>query len=78
MQLPPESVLASWPTPNYVDPVVRGDAVIVMNLVFYPIVLIVLLIRIFTRVTISKSFGSDDYLIVAALVCKLEDVLLTL
>lgn len=76
MQIPPAAVIASWPTPNYTDPVVRGNAVIVMNLILYPIVLSILAIRIFTRISISKSFGADDYLIVLALVYN--NVLLTL
>ncbi|KAL3427912.1 integral membrane protein [Phlyctema vagabunda] len=67
MQLPPASVLESWPTPNYVDPPVHGKAIIIMNLTFYPVVLLIMVLRVFTRCTISKSFGADDYLIIAAL-----------
>ncbi|RDW87268.1 hypothetical protein BP5796_02962 [Coleophoma crateriformis] len=67
MLLPPESVIASWPTPNFVDPVVRGNAVVLMNLIFYPILLTVIVLRSVTRCFISRSFGLDDYLIIAAL-----------
>ncbi|KAJ8068770.1 hypothetical protein OCU04_002466 [Sclerotinia nivalis] len=67
MQLPSPEILASWPTPNYVDPVTRGNAVLVVNAVLFPVVLFIILIRLYTRLQISKSFGLDDWLIIAAM-----------
>ena len=34
MRLPPLEVLYSWPDPNYVDPVTRGSALLIVNCVF--------------------------------------------
>lgn len=70
MQIPPANVLASWPTPNYVNPVTRGPTNTIMNLIFFPILLFVVGLRIYTRVRVSRSFGLDDALILAAMVCK--------
>ncbi|KAK2877177.1 hypothetical protein FQN49_001371 [Arthroderma sp. PD_2] len=67
MQLPPISVILSWPKPNYVNPTdVRGPLIIILTAIFAPLTLIVVLIRVFTRLHISKSFGADDIFIVAA------------
>jgi hypothetical protein len=71
MQLPPLSVIESWPTPNYVDPVVRGPENIILNLIFFPLVCLVIALRVFTRLRISKNFGIDDWLILASLVRSL-------
>jgi hypothetical protein len=68
MQLPPSSVIESWPTPNYVDPVVRGPENVILNLIFCPLVGLVIALRVFTRLRISKNFGIDDWLILASLV----------
>ncbi|KAF7864530.1 hypothetical protein EAF04_006662 [Stromatinia cepivora] len=67
MQLPSPEILASWPAPNYVDPKTRGKAVLVVNAVLFPVVLFIILIRLYTRLQISKSFGLDDWLIIAAM-----------
>jgi hypothetical protein len=69
MQLPPLAVIESWPLPNYIDPVTRGPAIIIMNLVLFPSVCLFIAIRVYTRLCISKSFGADDWLILASLVC---------
>ena len=69
MQMPPLAVIESWPLPNYVNPVTRGPANIIINLVFLPLVCLVIALRVYTRLRISKSFGVDDWLILASLVC---------
>ncbi|EFR00141.1 integral membrane protein [Nannizzia gypsea CBS 118893] len=67
MQLPPVSVIASWPTPNYDNPTeVHGSAIIIMTAIFMPLMLAVIGIRIFTRIRILRSFGWDDIFIIAA------------
>jgi hypothetical protein len=68
MQLPPLAVLESWPKPNYVDPVERGPENIILNLIFLPLMCLVVTLRVFTRTQISKNFGADDWLILASLV----------
>ncbi|RDW64647.1 hypothetical protein BP6252_10298 [Coleophoma cylindrospora] len=67
MQIPPLAVIATWPPANYVDPVTRGPANTIMNLIFFPILLLVVGLRTYTRLRLSKSFGLDDALILAAM-----------
>ena len=71
MQMPPLAVIESWPVPNYVNPVTRGPANIIINLIFFPLVCLVIALRVYTRLRISKSFGADDWLILASLVYTL-------
>ncbi|KAM5453920.1 hypothetical protein MaudCBS49596_002545 [Microsporum audouinii] len=67
MQLPPPSVMLSWPMPNYENPAhVRGPALVILTAIFAPLTFAVVLVRVFTRLHLSKSFGSDDIFIVAA------------
>ena len=72
MQLPPLTVLLSWPTPNYVDPVDHGPGLLMVNLVLTPLTIAFVGLRLYTRTRISKSAGSDDVLIVLALVSSLR------
>jgi hypothetical protein len=69
MQMPPLAVIESWPPPNYVDPVTRGSANIIINLILFPLVCLFIALRVYTRLWIAKSFGADDWLILASLVC---------
>ncbi|KAH7058690.1 hypothetical protein B0J12DRAFT_737323 [Macrophomina phaseolina] len=62
----PLSVLFSFPTPNYVDPVTRGPALIIVNAIFLSLCTIALLLRLYTRVFIKRWFGSDDVFIILA------------
>lgn len=68
MQIPPASVRASWPAPNYIDPVTHGPANIIVNAILYPLVILVLLLRVYTRVRVSGSFAINDVLILVALI----------
>jgi hypothetical protein len=69
MQLPPAEVILSWPTPNYVDPKdVRGPTLPIITFVLFPIALLTVALRTFTRLFISKSFGVDDCFLLAAIV----------
>jgi len=72
MQLPPLSVLASWPTPNYVDPETKGPALLLCNSIMFSIASAIVAVRIYTRVRISKCFGADDVFILLALVCPIS------
>ena len=67
MRLPPVEVIAKWPTPNYENPITRGPTNIVLNCIMFPFVCAVVGLRIYTRIRISKSFGPDDWLIIAAI-----------
>lgn len=68
MRLPPPDVLATWPTPNYVDPHTRGNGALIVNVVCLSFAFVVTLLRLYTRLKITYSPGLDDILIVIALV----------
>jgi hypothetical protein len=68
--IPPEVIL-SWPTPNYENPVTRGHALVVVNAIFIALVVIVVVLRLYTRIFIKRWFGSDDIFILLALVCPI-------
>ncbi|EKD15373.1 uncharacterized protein L3040_001740 [Drepanopeziza brunnea f. sp. 'multigermtubi'] len=68
MQMPPASVIASWPAPNYVDPDTRGNANVILNIAFYVILICFVVLRVFTRTHLNNAFGADDVLILCAMV----------
>ncbi len=68
MHNPPWSVIASWPRPNYIDPVTRGPGLVIVNVVLLVLMLLVVGLRFYTRMRITKSFGADDIFIGLALV----------
>lgn len=68
MQLPPESVIASWPKPNYVDYQARGSGLLIVNVVFSALATILVALRIYTRLRITATFGLDDIFSLLALV----------
>ncbi|KAK7923985.1 hypothetical protein PG985_006039 [Apiospora marii] len=68
MIIPPPSVIASWPKPNYADPESQGPAGVGVGSTLIVLVTITLLLRLYTRRWISKGFGLDDILIVCAYV----------
>ncbi|EON62658.1 hypothetical protein W97_01882 [Coniosporium apollinis CBS 100218] len=61
-------VLLSFPLPNYDNPQTRGPALVIVNSTFISFVVIAVALRVYTRLYIKRWFGSDDYLICAALV----------
>lgn len=77
MQLPPAEVLLTWPTPNYVSPDVRGPQLLIITFVLFPIALATVVLRIFTRLYISKSFGADDWFLLAAVIPTFACAVLT-
>lgn len=71
MQLPPASVILSWPTPNYDDPVTRGPALVIVNAIFISLTFLIVAARLYTRIVIKRWFGVDDVFILLALVSSL-------
>jgi hypothetical protein len=65
----PLSALQNWPAPNYVNPERRGPAAAIVVAVLLGLVTLILVVRIYTRVRISRGFGLDDVLIIFAYVC---------
>ncbi|KAB8297677.1 hypothetical protein EYC80_001485 [Monilinia laxa] len=68
MQIPSPQVLSTFPQPNYIDPETRGPALLIITAVFLPIVHIVVGLRTFTRIHLSKHFGVDDIFLLIALI----------
>lgn len=78
MQIPPSSVLASWPTPNYANPVTHGPANVVVIPLLLALVFIFLCIRFYTRLLITRGFGVDDVLVLLAFVRQLTQRMFSL
>jgi hypothetical protein len=64
----PADVAASWPTPNYTDPVTRGPSLVIFNAVLISIVTFTVLLRIYVRACVLRWLGIDDLFIILALV----------
>jgi hypothetical protein len=62
----PLDVILSWPAPNYVDPERRGPALVIINSILLPLALVVVGLRLYTRLRISQSAGLDDVFIALA------------
>ncbi|KAL1875225.1 hypothetical protein Daus18300_003296 [Diaporthe australafricana] len=62
----PLAALQNWPTPNYANPERRGPAATIVVSVLLALVTLILVVRIYTRVRISRGFGLDDVLIIFA------------
>ncbi|KAI4600981.1 hypothetical protein KJ359_013146 [Pestalotiopsis sp. 9143b] len=68
MKLAPASVLASWPAPNYHDPVRRGPTGQIVSIILAVVAAVVLAMRMYTRLRVVRSFGLDDVLILVAFI----------
>lgn len=66
MRLPPLEVLQSWPKPNFVNPQTRGNELIILTVILFPIAIGMVGLRTFTRLRISKSFGADDIVLLVS------------
>lgn len=73
MRLPPPSVIASWPKPNYTDPLTRGNALFIVNVVFQTFATIAVVGRMYSRY-MKKWFGLDDALISVAYVSSARGI----
>jgi hypothetical protein len=68
MRIPPITVIAQWPTPDYADPVTHGPAILIVNVMFIVLVLVAFVGRFYSRIVIKKWLGIDDFMCVLALV----------
>ncbi|KAI4862175.1 hypothetical protein F4820DRAFT_460402 [Hypoxylon rubiginosum] len=66
MQLPPLSVTESWPASNYNNPESRGHSGMIVGVLLVVLVTITLAIRLYARKWLTRGFGVDDILILAA------------
>ncbi|KAL7274618.1 hypothetical protein RUND412_002468 [Rhizina undulata] len=63
---PPPALIASWPPANKVNPAWRGNGLVVVESLMISLVVIVVGLRIYSRVWMRKSFGMDDWFIIPA------------
>ncbi|GAB1738464.1 hypothetical protein NU219Hw_g3270t1 [Hortaea werneckii] len=63
MRIPPLEVLSTWPTPNYDDPKTRGQASLIVNIIFLFLVLVAVALRVYSRTSVRRWFGLDDVMI---------------
>jgi len=68
----PLDVILSWPAPNYVNPERRGPALLIVNCILLPLALIIVALRLYTRLRIAQSAGLDDLFIAVATACSLK------
>lgn len=68
MQIPPASVLESWPAPNYEHPETRGAALIVTMSIFSVLIILSVAGRFYSRLVVKRWFGWDDGTMILALV----------
>lgn len=68
MRFPPPEVLKTFPKPNYVDPVTRGPALMIVELTLLPIALICVALRLWVRIGWLHRSWWDDWLMVTAMV----------
>ena len=61
-------VLLSYPPANYDNPVTRGPELYILNSIFFTIMILCVIVRLYTRLCIRKWFGWDDLFIVFAVV----------
>ncbi|OAL56539.1 hypothetical protein IQ07DRAFT_554538 [Pyrenochaeta sp. DS3sAY3a] len=63
MRLPPVEVLLSWPTPNYENPITRGNALIIVNSIFISLATLTLFTIGLTAVVLlaNQDFGWDRH-----------------
>ncbi|KEY64630.1 hypothetical protein S7711_02834 [Stachybotrys chartarum IBT 7711] len=66
MRIVPTGIYLSWPTPNYEDPQTRGVAGKVVAISLMSITTVVLILRFYSRLWVTKGRGLDDALIFAA------------
>ena len=67
---PPLAVIASWPKPNYIDPVTHGNALLVITIIALVLVPVVVIARLWARFVILRKPGWDDFLLCIAMVCR--------
>jgi hypothetical protein len=62
------SAVASWPTPNYINPETRGPELWIVSGIFFFVATVSVWTRLYSRCFIRHWFGLDDWLILVAYV----------
>ncbi|KAK7402916.1 hypothetical protein QQX98_011314 [Neonectria punicea] len=68
MRNPPADVVASWPKPNYDNPVSRGPALLIVELTIASIAIVTLMARLYVRIFKVNKSGLDDWLMLGAMI----------
>lgn len=63
---PPPEVLATWPTPNYENPVSRGPSLMIIEVITLFLALLALVIRLYVKFGLLRKPRWDDYLMIVA------------
>lgn len=58
--IPPPQVIASWPKPNYLNPVTQGPAVTIITIFFGILAVFIYSARLYTRFFVTRAPGVDD------------------
>ena len=61
-------MVATWPHPNYVDPVQRGPALLIVELISLPLAVICVSLRLYVSIQVLRKVWWDDWLMVGATV----------
>lgn len=61
-------MIESWPTPNYINPETRGPGLLILSIILIILGAIIVSVRTYTRLRITKAFGLDDVLVIIAYV----------
>lgn len=73
LYVPPE-IRETWPKPNYTNPETRGPALIIVVVVFHAMATAMVVLRCYTRLGITYSFGLDDKFILVSMVSTVTAV----
>lgn len=73
---PPLEVSQNWPAPNYENPELRSDAIIILAYVLGPLSVCMCIVRLWVRIYHQKSAGVDDWLMLASIVSSVNPVTL--
>jgi hypothetical protein len=68
MLSPTPDILATWPTPNYLNLVTRGHGVLTTNIIICALSTVAVGLRLYTRIRITHTLGLDDAFSVLGLV----------
>ncbi|KAH8647311.1 hypothetical protein BX600DRAFT_152708 [Xylariales sp. PMI_506] len=70
MRFPPAAVIATWPSPNFVNPENRGPTLMIVELIMLGLALLCTSLRLYVRIVMIKKSWWDDWLmVVAAIFC---------
>lgn len=66
------AVIATWPAPDYENPIIRGPSFPIVGGLFFFCASVCVWVRLYSRWFVRRWFGLDDWLILAAYVCVIR------